>query len=145
MGKGTKVVAHEGTGTRMGIFYKCGYGEGHCSTLPIGYPLSSLVFLHPLSLYYGMETNCLSSNLLMAFVKGIHSLLIFSFFAWRNSLWLLLMQSIKGFGIQFTSQMSGLNCHISSLQMTFFSSPKLKALNFVLWLIYLKVSARLQA
>ncbi|AES86493.1 hypothetical protein MTR_4g009070 [Medicago truncatula] len=42
MGKGPKVVAHEGTGTGMGISYKCGYGDGHYSTLPIGYPLSSL-------------------------------------------------------------------------------------------------------
>jgi len=42
MGKGTKVVAHEGTGTGTGIFYKCGYGKGHYSTLPIGYPLPSL-------------------------------------------------------------------------------------------------------
>jgi len=41
MGKGTKVVAHEGTGT--GIFYKRGYEEGYCSTLPIGYPLPSLL------------------------------------------------------------------------------------------------------
>jgi len=40
MGKGTEVVAHEGTDT--GIFYKCGHGEGLCSTLLIGYPLSSL-------------------------------------------------------------------------------------------------------
>jgi len=38
MGKGTKVVAHEGTG----IFYKHGYGDGYYSTLPIGYPLPSL-------------------------------------------------------------------------------------------------------
>jgi len=40
MEKGTKVVAHEGMGT--GIFSKCGHGDGHCSTLPIGYPLPSL-------------------------------------------------------------------------------------------------------
>jgi len=39
MGKGTKVVAHEGTN----IFYKCGYGDGYYSTLPIGYTLPSLV------------------------------------------------------------------------------------------------------
>jgi len=43
MGKGTKVVAHEGMGTGTGIFSKCGYGDGHYSTLPIGYPLPSLV------------------------------------------------------------------------------------------------------
>ncbi|AES93723.1 hypothetical protein MTR_5g006760 [Medicago truncatula] len=39
MGKGTKVVAHEGTGT--GIFYKCEYEDGHCSTphwVPIAIP-----------------------------------------------------------------------------------------------------------
>lgn len=36
--KGTKVVAHEGTG----IFYKRGYGDDYYSTLPIGYRLSSL-------------------------------------------------------------------------------------------------------
>ena len=41
MGKGTIVVAHEDTGTGTGIFYKCGYGDGHYSTLPIGYPLPS--------------------------------------------------------------------------------------------------------
>ena len=41
MGKGTKVVAHEGMDTDTGIFYKCGYGDEHCSTLPIGYPLPS--------------------------------------------------------------------------------------------------------
>jgi len=40
MEKETKVVVHEGTGT--GIFYKRRYGEGHCNTLPIEYPLSSL-------------------------------------------------------------------------------------------------------
>ncbi|AES60723.1 hypothetical protein MTR_1g064110 [Medicago truncatula] len=38
MGKGTKVVAHEGTG----IFCKGGYGNGYYSTLPIEYPLPSL-------------------------------------------------------------------------------------------------------
>jgi hypothetical protein len=43
MGNDTKVVAHEGTNTGMGIFCKCGYGKGHRSTLPIGYPLSSLI------------------------------------------------------------------------------------------------------
>jgi len=42
MGKGTKVVVHEGMDTGTVIFYKYGYGDGHCSTLPIGYPLSSL-------------------------------------------------------------------------------------------------------
>jgi len=35
LGKGTKVVAHEGMGTSTGIFYKSGYGDGQCSTLPI--------------------------------------------------------------------------------------------------------------
>jgi len=43
MGKGTKVVAHEGMGTGTGIFSKYGYGDGHYSTLPIGYPLPSLI------------------------------------------------------------------------------------------------------
>jgi hypothetical protein len=42
MGKGTKVVTHEGTGSGTGIFYKRGYGEGYYSTLSIGYPLPSL-------------------------------------------------------------------------------------------------------
>jgi len=42
MGKGTKVVAHEAMSTGTGIFYKCGYGDGHSSTLLIGYPLPSL-------------------------------------------------------------------------------------------------------
>jgi len=42
MGKSTKAVVLEDTGT--GIFYKCGYEEGHCSTIPIGYPLQSLPF-----------------------------------------------------------------------------------------------------
>jgi len=45
MGKGSKVVAHEGMGTGTGIFYKYGYGDGHSSTLPIGYPLSFLWFI----------------------------------------------------------------------------------------------------
>ena len=43
MGKGTKVVAHEGTGSGTSIFYKHGYGDGYYSTLPIEYPLPSLV------------------------------------------------------------------------------------------------------
>ncbi|AES60826.1 hypothetical protein MTR_1g071320 [Medicago truncatula] len=43
MGKGTKVVAHEGTGPGTGIFYKRGYGDGYYSTLPVGYPLPSLL------------------------------------------------------------------------------------------------------
>jgi len=38
MGKGTKVVTHEGTGSGTGIFYKRGYGEGYYSTLPIVIP-----------------------------------------------------------------------------------------------------------
>ena len=42
MGKGTKVVAHEVTGSGTYIFYKRWYGKGHCSTLPIWYPLPSL-------------------------------------------------------------------------------------------------------
>jgi len=42
MGKDTKVVAHEGTGSGTGIFYKRGYGDGYYSTLPIGYLLQSL-------------------------------------------------------------------------------------------------------
>jgi len=43
MEKRTKVVAHEVTDTGTGIFYKCGYGEGHYSTLLIRYPLPSLL------------------------------------------------------------------------------------------------------
>jgi len=43
MEKGTKVVAHEGTGSDTGIVYKCKYGERHYNTLLIGYPLPSLV------------------------------------------------------------------------------------------------------
>jgi len=43
MGTGSKIVAHEGMGSGTGIFYKCGYGNGHYSTLPIGGPLPSLV------------------------------------------------------------------------------------------------------
>jgi hypothetical protein len=46
MGKGTKVVAQEGTGSGTSIFYKHGYGDGYYSTLPIGYPLPSLFQLH---------------------------------------------------------------------------------------------------
>jgi len=42
MGKDTKVVAHEGMDTGTGIYSKCGYENGHYSTLPIGYPLLSL-------------------------------------------------------------------------------------------------------
>ncbi|AES64854.1 hypothetical protein MTR_2g031400 [Medicago truncatula] len=42
-GKGTKIVAHEGTGTGMRTFYKRGYGDGYYNTLPIEYPLPSLV------------------------------------------------------------------------------------------------------
>lgn len=38
MGKGTKVVAHEDTDTGTGNFYKCEYGDGYCSTLPIAIP-----------------------------------------------------------------------------------------------------------
>ncbi|AES74503.1 hypothetical protein MTR_6g007000 [Medicago truncatula] len=52
MGKGTKVVAHEGKGTGTSIFYKCGYGDGHCSTLPIGYPLPSLDKMNTSTLYF---------------------------------------------------------------------------------------------
>jgi len=36
MWKDTKVVAHEGTGSNMCIFYKRGYEDGYYSTLPIG-------------------------------------------------------------------------------------------------------------
>jgi len=46
MRKDTKVVAQEGMSTNTSIFFKCGYGDGHCSTLPIGYPLSSLKEFH---------------------------------------------------------------------------------------------------
>ncbi|AES75132.1 hypothetical protein MTR_6g026840 [Medicago truncatula] len=40
MGKGTKVVVHEGTDTGTGIFYKRGYGDGYYSTLSIGVPIA---------------------------------------------------------------------------------------------------------
>jgi len=46
MGKDTKVVAHEDMDTGTGIFYKCGYGDGHSSTLSIGYPLPSLTIVY---------------------------------------------------------------------------------------------------
>jgi len=39
---GTKLIAHEGMGSGMGIFLKRGYGDGHYGTLPNGYPLPSL-------------------------------------------------------------------------------------------------------
>ena len=42
MGTGTKLIAHEGMGSGMGIFLKRGYGDGHYGTLPNGYPLPSL-------------------------------------------------------------------------------------------------------
>jgi len=42
MGTGTKLIAHEGMGSGMGIFSKRGYGDGHYGTLPNGYPLPSL-------------------------------------------------------------------------------------------------------
>jgi len=42
MGMGTKLIAHEGMGSGMGIFLKRGYGDGHYGTLPNGYPLPSL-------------------------------------------------------------------------------------------------------
>lgn len=35
MGKGTKVVVHDSTGTSTGNIYKCGFRDGHYSTLPI--------------------------------------------------------------------------------------------------------------
>jgi len=43
MGNDTKAVAHEGMDMGTGIFSKCGYEDGHGSTLPIGYPLPSLL------------------------------------------------------------------------------------------------------
>jgi len=43
MGKDTEVIVHGDTGSDTSIFYKLGYAEGQCSTLPtIGYPLPSL-------------------------------------------------------------------------------------------------------
>jgi len=42
MGTDTKLIAHEGMGSGMGIFLKRGYGDGHYGTLPNGYPLPSL-------------------------------------------------------------------------------------------------------
>jgi hypothetical protein len=38
MGTGTKIVTHTGMGMGTGIFLKCGYGDGHYSTLPIAIP-----------------------------------------------------------------------------------------------------------
>jgi len=54
MGKDTKLVAHEGTDSGTSIFYKHEYGEGHCDTLLIGYPLPtlSLLKLDPIKIYY---------------------------------------------------------------------------------------------
>jgi len=49
MGTGTKLIAHEGMGSGMGIFSKRGYGDGHYGTLPNGYPLPSLITLVRLS------------------------------------------------------------------------------------------------
>jgi len=43
MGTGTKLIAHEGMGSGMGIFLKRGYRDGHYGTLPNGYPLPSLL------------------------------------------------------------------------------------------------------
>jgi len=54
MGTGTKLIAHEGMGSGMGIFLKRGYGDGHYGTLPNGYPLPSLSGL--------MEPNGVSWN-----------------------------------------------------------------------------------
>jgi len=42
MGKDTKVVAHDYQARVREFFYKRRYREGHCNTLPIGYPLPSL-------------------------------------------------------------------------------------------------------
>jgi len=47
MGTGTKLIAHEGMGSGMGIFLKRGYGDGHYGTLPNGYPLPSLILSLP--------------------------------------------------------------------------------------------------
>jgi len=35
----------------MSIFYKCGYEEGHCSTLPMGHPLPSLSLTQSVSVF----------------------------------------------------------------------------------------------
>jgi len=42
MRKGTKLIVYDGMGLGMGIFLKCGYGDGHYGTLPNRYPLPSL-------------------------------------------------------------------------------------------------------
>ena len=60
MGKGSKVVAQEGMDTGTGIFSKCGYGDGHCSSLPIEYPLPSL------DLSSLLHTHCLPLHIIYA-------------------------------------------------------------------------------
>ena len=42
MEKSNKFVSLKGTNSGTGIFYKRGYGEEHCNTLPAWYPLPSL-------------------------------------------------------------------------------------------------------
>jgi len=42
MATDTKLIAHEGMGSDMGIFLKRVYGDGHYGTLPNKYPLPSL-------------------------------------------------------------------------------------------------------
>jgi len=43
MVNGTNIVAHEDIDTGTSNIYKFGYGKRHCSTLPIRYPLPSLI------------------------------------------------------------------------------------------------------
>jgi len=88
MGKGTQVVAHEGMGTGTGIFFKCRYGDGHCSTLPIGYPLPSLIVLiyhywmghifHKDSWYFGSKCEGYMRE------SGLHVVLDWRWWKWKT-------------------------------------------------------------
>jgi hypothetical protein len=53
MGTGTKSVTHAGMGMGTGIFSNRGYGDEDCSTLPIPYPLPSLIMLAQVILFLG--------------------------------------------------------------------------------------------
>jgi len=62
MGKGTKVVAHEGMGTDTSIFFiNVGMGM-HCNTLPIEYPLPSLQQNENLKLFWGLMDQIRKKN-----------------------------------------------------------------------------------
>ncbi|RHN55844.1 hypothetical protein MtrunA17_Chr5g0422831 [Medicago truncatula] len=76
MGNGTKVVVYEGTGTDTGNFYKCEYGDGHCSTLPIGYYCHPYVHRCYLIAQYSMNHSLIkcSSSINKSIEKYIHKL-----------------------------------------------------------------------